>query len=117
VKQVIYLKPDGSTKAIVSTTSRLQYRGKKRMSRVEPVSPVLRLIFLFLRSLCNERSRAAAWTRTWACRWQVKFVSSGNIIGPFESRAAAIAAEIEQLEREIDEQIESRRGDCGCQIG
>lgn len=70
----------------------------RRATWVEPDAWLLRWVFRLIRKRVSDASRAAAWTRTWKCRWRANLaLSGGPVIGPFESREAAIAAEIEWL--------------------
>jgi hypothetical protein len=69
---------------------------RRRVSRVEPVNRILRMLFLLVRFVVSDESRTAAWTRTWRCRWRSRLLH-GPTLGPFGSRQAAIAAEVAWL--------------------
>ena len=65
-----------------------------RASRVEPLNPVFRYIFLAIRKTFGDEGRMAACTRTWSCTWRVRlFLKPWPILGPFATRDAALAAE------------------------
>lgn len=70
-----------------------------RASHVVPVNFLLRWIFVFLRKWVRDDSTAAAFTRTWPCRWKVDLAPSGGpVLGPFQRRSTALAAEREWIE-------------------
>ena len=75
---------------------------RQRASHVEPVNPVLRWLFRTLRSQVEDGSPVAAFTRKWPCRWQADLaLSGGPVLGPFQRRRAALAAEVAWLEHHI----------------
>ncbi len=68
--------------------------GRTRASDVEPVNLGLRVAFRLLRRVCGDRGAVAAWTRRWPGRWIADMARSGGpCLGPFDSRADALAAE------------------------
>ena len=75
---------------------------KTRASHVEPLGPVRRLAFRALRRIFGGEGRVAEWTRRWRCRWCVDLAPSGGpVLTPFDSRDAAIAAEIDWLDEHL----------------
>jgi hypothetical protein len=79
----------------------------KRASHVEPVNAAKRVAFRIIRSLVSDKSRVAAWTRKWQGPWQADMALSGGpiLMGPegkgFETRQAAIAAEVGWIHRNL----------------
>jgi len=69
----------------------------RRATWVEPSRPVLRLAFLAIRKLVARRSRLAAWTRRWPCRWRARILSTGAVYGPYATRQDAVRAEVAVL--------------------
>ena len=67
-----------------------------RISRIEPCRLFPRLVFRLLRSLCDDDSRLADWTRNWKGQWRVNFAPIGGRIFDrgFKDRRAAIDFEI-----------------------
>lgn len=71
-----------------------------RVSVVEPVDLLRRLAFRIIRRLVSDQSTLAAWTRTWRGPWRSRLlVGSRPILGPYEIRSEAIAAEVRWLEQ------------------
>jgi hypothetical protein len=68
----------------------------RRASHVEPVNWFLRWVFHLIRRRVDDKSRWAAWTRTWTCKWQAR-IFGGPLLGPFDERQKAIDTEIEWL--------------------
>lgn len=75
-----------------------------RLSHVEPVSAVLRVLFHVLRRAGDE-TFLAAWTRRWPCRWRVNFAPLNGPVffhdeasQPFRNRQEAVAFELRQVE-------------------
>jgi hypothetical protein len=52
----------------------------RRASHVEPAAFWPRVLFHILRILVNDKSRVAAWTRTWRCVWRVNTAPVGGPI-------------------------------------
>jgi hypothetical protein len=98
------IRPNGQVEAIRSAEAEALTAGLgpgrlERVSRVEPVEVVRRLLFLAIRRLVSNQSRLAAWTRTWRGPWRARLlVGSRPILGPYEERAEAIRAEVRWLE-------------------
>lgn len=92
----VFLKSDGAEmfRALGITVTR-------RASHVEPDAWVLRVLFHAIRKAVSDTSKAAAWTRTWACNWRVDTKPVGGPIlqGRWRDRKKAIEAEIEFLNR------------------
>lgn len=78
-----------------SAFDRLGSVSRRRISRVEPSDLARRVIFYAVRSIVRDTSNLAAWTRRWRCAWRVRMLDSGTTFGRFESRADAIAAEVD----------------------
>ena len=97
----IIIHPDGNIESLENElTQDLGLTCKRRVSRVEPVSPVLRAIFRAIRKHVSDNSKLASWTRTWTCRWQAR-IFDGPVLGPYDSRQDAINAEIEFIEQRL----------------
>jgi len=91
----------------------------QRASHVEPADFPTRVWFHILRRLVNDKSRIAAWTRTWGCLWRVNTKPVGgpilrvgdvysfcpptcnahNDIAVWRNRQAAIDAEVKFLNK------------------
>jgi hypothetical protein len=56
----------------------------RRASHVEPADLTHRIAFHLLRSVVNDKSRIAAWTRTWNCLWRVNTAPVGGPILTWE---------------------------------
>ena len=67
-----------------------------------PASPSKRAAFRLLRRLFGDRGRVAAWTRTWPGPWLVQMSPTGDVLGPFANRDAAVRAEVRYLEETND---------------
>lgn len=102
----ILIRPDGTVEAVEGHAGAEVLAGipevaetlkRRRASHVEPVSFWFRLAFHVVWRIVRDDSPAAEWTRAWACRWRVNVVG-GPTWGAYQSRAAAIAAEVEWLE-------------------
>jgi len=66
----------------------------RRGGHVVPSQRPLRWLFKAVRRLGGRSARVRAWTRTWPVAWVADLaVSGGPVLGPFDDRAAAIAAE------------------------
>ena len=52
----------------------------RRASHVEPRTFWTRVAFHILRTMVNDKSRVAAWTRTWSCDWRVNTAPVGGPI-------------------------------------
>ena len=71
---------------------------KRRASHVVPVNPVKRVAFQALRAMFPDTSKVAGWTRGWKGPWVADLApSNGPILGAFDSRTDAIAAEVRWL--------------------
>jgi hypothetical protein len=77
----------------------------RRASHVEPAEFWPRLAFHLIRSLVNDKSRIAQWTRNWKCFWRVNTAPVGGPIlrnqwgniAAWSRRQDAIDVEIEFL--------------------
>lgn len=97
----IFIDNDGEMTGIASElTTALGLHSLRRVSHVEPVNPVLRWLFYAIRKRCNDASVFASFTRVWPCRWQAQ-IFDGPMLGPFDTRKAAIAAEVQFIEERI----------------
>lgn len=71
---------------------------KRRASHVLPEGWLTRQAFRLIRWALGESGRAAAWTRTWGCRWRAHLSpSNGPTFGPYSERSDAIKAELAWL--------------------
>jgi len=101
----IIVRPDGTITGIKSPiTEALGLQQRKRVSHIEPVSPWLRGLFHAVRRRVADDSRLAAFTRQWPCKWQVRFLGSGELLGPFNSRQLALEAEIAAVNLKLEKQ-------------
>ncbi|HFZ8522914.1 hypothetical protein ACSZNZ_17845 [Aeromonas caviae] len=73
----------------------VQAFSQQRVSRIVPTSFLLMAAFLVIRKMCPDKSKLAAWTRRWGCKWKV--LIDGETYGPFQCRAAAIEFEKEKI--------------------
>ena len=64
---------------------------RKRVARVCPSNPVLRKLFLAIRSFVDDGSALAEWTRRWPVAWSI--CAKGRAVGRFRNRAEAIRVE------------------------
>lgn len=99
---IINIGTDGKIEMIAGHGIDLSSEGvsvKRRASHVEPVSIPLRLAFHLIRWSVADDSRLAAWTRGWRCLWRVAIVNGPILPEAWRDRTAAIAAEIEWIER------------------
>ncbi len=75
---------------------------RRRASHVVPVPRIERALFVALRSIVRDDSRAAAWTRRWSCDWMVDLaLSGGPVLTGFKKRTDAIAAEVAWLNEHL----------------
>ena len=74
----------------------------RRGGYVLPASPSKRAAFRLLRRVFGDRGRVAAWTRTWSGPWLVQMSPTGDVLGPFANRDAAVRAEVRYLEETND---------------
>ena len=103
MKTIIVIKPDGVVRKIYDKEFDDELGlTHRRASHVEPVNPVLRAVFHFVRSRCTDDSKLAAWTRKWPCRWRAR-IFDGPVLGPFSRRSDAIESEIEFLQQRFIE--------------
>ena len=106
MRVTITFQPDGTMRFIdkpeLATMYEFGIKERLRASRVEPVSPLLRRAFYWIRDRVRDDSPLAAFTRRWPCKWQVDLeLSGGPVIGPFNRRQDAIDAEVRWLEEHI----------------
>jgi|688.fasta_scaffold1399723_2 hypothetical protein len=100
---VIFIDCDGLTEGLASDVTRmLKLSSRRRVSRIEPTNRAVRWMFYRIRNRCRDDSRLAEFTRRWPCRWQARILD-GPILGPFDSRQAAIAAEITFLNSRFEQ--------------
>jgi hypothetical protein len=69
---------------------------RRRVSTIQPTVWWKRTAFLFLRRVCGERGRVAAFTRRWKGPWKAVILATGES-AMFDSRQAAIDWEYEVL--------------------
>jgi hypothetical protein len=101
----VVIKPDGSVEMVETEEGRqLAARlgtitQRRRATHIVPTDPVLRYCFIVIRGLVADDHGLAGWTRTWACQWDADLRPSGGpTVGPFDTRAEAIAYETKWLE-------------------
>lgn len=68
---------------------------QKRVSRIKPTNWFKRQCFDIIRSLVDDKSEVAEWTRHWDCSWTVYI--DEKTYGPFNSRPEAIRFEKEEI--------------------
>ena len=69
-----------------------------RVSHVEPLRLMPRVLFHIIRSVCSDDSKLARWTREWKVPWRINLTRvNGPIIQPYTNRPDAIKAEITWL--------------------
>jgi len=101
-KFTIFIDEDGNVSGLVSPlTQALGLSERRRVSHVEPVNQVLRVLFHAIRRRVSDESRAAAFTRKWPCKWQAN-IFNGPTLGPFRKRSHAITAEISYINLEME---------------
>ena len=89
---------DGSVRRILPTGCVDNTGVARRASWVEPVSNWHRMLFHSLRRMFGDNGHVAEKTRSWDCKWQARMlVGSCEILGPFDSRQAALEAETDWL--------------------
>jgi hypothetical protein len=66
-------------------------KNRKRVSFILPANPIKRFFFKLVRSVCDDESPLADWTRNWKGDWIV--VIDGKIKGKFKDREKAIEFE------------------------
>lgn len=98
----ISIAPDGTLRFVVSKELEGLLTAEAtvtRASHVEPVRPVLRTVFHFLRSRFNEYGWVAAFTRLWPCEWRINLgpIGRGILHQTYQNRQEAIDAEIKYL--------------------
>jgi hypothetical protein len=94
--QTIFIEPDGSVSFLGDTCPidlPLANPVRRRVSTIQPTVWWKRKAFLFLRRVCGEQGRAAAFTRTWRCRWRATILATGQS-AVFERREEAVAWEL-----------------------
>ena len=67
---------------------------RTRLSNVVPSgSPIRLLAFQALRWAFGDMGKVAAWTRLWRGPWEARMVATGEVLGPYQTRIEALAAE------------------------
>lgn len=102
MRQQIVITPEGTVKyvgdsGVKLTGSIVSTQSKERASIIEPVRLIPRLVFRFVRHCVSDDSRAAQWTRHWACKWRVRIIG-GPVFGCFRDRDEAIRREVDWLQ-------------------
>jgi hypothetical protein len=101
----IHIGADGVSRCLYTETlaplAKRMNASTSRISHVEPVNWLLRVLFYAVRAVFGEDGRSGRWLRTWKCRWRVNFDPIGGSIyesgedgKPFATRQAAIDFEI-----------------------
>ena len=72
-----------------------------RASHVEPVNPLLRVIFHLLRQWLGDKGRMSEFTRAWPCLWRINLKPLDGPILPtvYYDRKQAINAEVIALNK------------------
>lgn len=116
MREVFYLHPDGEQQNIVHRPITTHLHGR-RVSRVTPEWLPYRWAFYAIRYWYGDDSPMAAWTRSWRCHWRADVrvelhnAVSVHYLGRFETREAAIVAEVRCLESLLDTVMERVRGE------
>ena len=93
-KLTLFIDEDGNMRGLRSPlTEALGLRDWKRVSYIEPVNPVLRWLFHFIRNRVADDSGVAEFTRNWPVMWRAN-IFDGPILGPFRVRQSAVEAEV-----------------------
>ncbi len=69
---------------------------RRRVSTIRPTNVWKRIAFLFLRYVCSDSGRVAAFTRTWTGPWRVRILATGET-AVFDKRSDAAGWEIETI--------------------
>lgn len=101
----VVIRPDGNAE-VMETEGGLELVpllgtpvARTRATHIVPTDPVLRFAFVVIRGLTGETGRLVDWTRGWGCQWDADLRPSGGpTVGPFDTRAEAIAYELGWLE-------------------
>lgn len=95
-KQILFIDATGLMHTIEPSLARtFSLRISRRFSHIEPANPFLRRVFRWIRDRVSDESYVAEWTRLWPVLWQVRIVSTGQILGTYWTRKAAIRGEKE----------------------
>lgn len=97
----ITFKPDGTIQHVGETdllAGSIGQAKKHRASHILPSNWVLRWAFHAIRSIAEDDSALAGWTRRWPCLWQVNIVGGPVLPKLYSDRAEAIQDEIKWLE-------------------
>ncbi len=99
---IVISAADGIARGIKSPlTEDMGLTNFTRVSHVEPVNRLLRVLFHAARSRVSDDSLTAAFTRKWPCKWQAN-IFNGPTLGPFQRRSYAINAEIAYINLEME---------------
>jgi len=93
----ITIRRDGScewlgSRELDSLENALGSGARIRLSHIEPVSLLLRVLFRLLRACVPDESHIAGWTRRWRCDWRINIIN-GPTWGCYGDRENAIADE------------------------
>ncbi len=69
---------------------------RRRLSTIRPTCVWKLIAFLYLRRVCGEQGRVAAFTRKWKGPWRATILATGEA-AVFEKRSDAIGWEIETI--------------------
>ena len=91
----ITINPDGScewlwSRELAPLEDALGPAARMRVSHIEPVNVLLRVLFHVFRA--SQSEAVAVWTRGWRCWWRVNIIN-GPTWGRYRDRLAAIDAE------------------------
>ena len=97
----VFIDETGNIVGVASPLTQILKLGdRRRVSHVEPVNPLLRKVYHFIRNRVDDESRMASITRRWPCVWQAR-IFDGPVLGPFRSRRKAIEAEVRWIEHKL----------------
>lgn len=97
----ITFKPDGTAQHVGRNdllAGSVAKSKTKRASNILPANWLLRLAFQAIRSIAEDDSALAGWTRRWLCLWQVNIVDGPVLPKLYADRFEAIQDEIIWLE-------------------
>ena len=93
-KQVLFISETGWMHTIEPSMAQMfSLRRQRRFSYIEPANRHLRALFQWIRARVDDDSLVAAWTRLWPVLWRVRLASTGQILGVYWTRRAAIRGE------------------------
>jgi len=96
------IEPDGQVSYIGTLPIDLPLANpvRRRVSTIQPTVVWKRTAFLFLRRVCGDDGRVAAFTRTWSGPWTATILATHQT-ATFNTRAEAIAWELDILNPDL----------------